>query len=185
MNNQAPYNFADFYKKYYRKAFLFAKSYVHDHWDAEDIASEALIHFREIREQHEINHPLTFLLAIVKNKSIDYLRHELTRQEALATMSDTGLREINTRIITLEAFQPEEVYSEEIRTIVENTLNSLPAKTKEIFLMSRFRDMSKKEIASALGLTPKGVEYHLSVALKKLRITLKDYLPSFFFLFFP
>jgi RNA polymerase sigma-70 factor (ECF subfamily) len=185
MNSSTPYNFADFYKKHYRKAFLFAKSYVHDPWAAEDIASDALIHFRDIREKHEIDHPLTFLLAIVKNKSIDHLRRELTRQEALATMSDTGLREINTRITTLEAFQPEDVYTEEILAIVKATLNSLPAKTKKIFLMSRFRDMSRKEIASALGLTPKGVEYHLSVALQKLRAALKDYLPTFFCLLFP
>jgi RNA polymerase sigma-70 factor (ECF subfamily) len=184
MNSSAPFSFAEFYKNHYRKAFLFAKSYVHDHWVAEDIASEALISFWEIREKHEINHPLTFLLSIVKNKSIDYLRHELIRQEALATMSDTGLREINTRIITLEAFDPEGVYSGEIQSIVKNTLDSLPERTKEIFLMSRSRNLSKKEIASVLGLTSKGVEYHISVTLKKLRIALKDYLPTLCFLFF-
>lgn len=33
------------------------------------------------------------------------------------------------------------------------------------------------EIAQALGLSLKGVEYHMSKALKELRVALKDYLP--------
>lgn len=178
------FNFNDFYKKYYRKTFLFAKSYVHDIYIAEDITSEAIISFWETVRKHEIHYPLAFLFSIVKNKSVDHLRHELTLQEALAQMSELGLRELNTRIATLEACDPEKIYSEEIKTIVDSTLNSLPERTRKIFLMSRFQNLTKEEIATALGISKKGVEYHLSNALKSLRITLKDYLPIFYFVYF-
>ncbi|MDR2968268.1 MAG: RNA polymerase sigma-70 factor [Tannerellaceae bacterium] len=174
-------NFNEFYKQYYRKAFLFAKSYVHDVWIAEDIASEAIISLLGTIRKHEIHHPLTFLFSVVKNKSIDHLRHELIRQEVLAQMSEVGLRELNNRIVTLDACEPEMIYSEEIKTIVDATLNSLPERTREIFLMSRFQGLTKEEIAAALGITSKGVDYHISNALKNLRITLKDYLPVFCF----
>lgn len=176
-------NFNDFYKKYYRRTFLFAKSYVHNKWASEDIASEALIAFWENIKKQEIHHPLTFLFSIVKNKSIDYLRHELTHQEALAQMSEVGLRELNTRITSLEACEPEKIYSEEVKAIVESTLSSLPERTREIFLMSRSQNLTKEEIATALGITTKGVEYHISKALKSLRVTLKDYLPIFYFIY--
>lgn len=177
------FNFNDFYKRYYRKTFLFAKSYVHDSWAAEDIASEALVSLWETLKRHEIHHPLTFLFSIVKNKSIDFLRHELTHQEALSNMSEIGLREINTRIATLEACDPEKIYSEEIKSIVESTLNTLPERTKKIFLMSRFQNFTKEEIATVLGITTKGIDYHISNALKSLRVTLKDYLPIFYFVY--
>jgi len=183
-DEQTPFDFDGFYKRYYRKTFLFAKSYVHDTWVAEDIASESLMVLWQNVRKYEINHPLTFLFSIVKNKSIDYLRHELTRQEALAEMSDIGLREINTRISTLEACDPEKIYSKEVNAIVESTLNTLPEKTREVFLMSRYQYLSKDEIAKALGMTTKGVDYHISKALKSLRITLKDYLYIFYFLYF-
>lgn len=179
-----PFNFNDFYSAYYRKTFLFAKSYVHDTFAAEDIASEAIISFWETTKKHRINHPLTFLFSIVKNKSIDYLRHELTRREALADMSEVGLREIKTRMETLEACDPEKIYSEDISAIVHATLNSLPDKTREVFLMSRFQNLTKEEIAEALGITTKTVEYHITKALKSLRITLRDYLPIFYFVYF-
>lgn len=82
LEKSTQFNFNSFYQIHYRRTFLFAKSYVHDAWAAEDIASEALTSLWEIMKKNEIHHPLTFLFSIVKNKSIDYLRHELTHQEA-------------------------------------------------------------------------------------------------------
>ena len=50
--------------------------------------------------------------------------------------------------------------------------------------MSRFENKMNKEIAENLGITVKGVEYHISKALKEFRISLKDYLPLFYFFFY-
>ncbi|HAY24139.1 MAG TPA: RNA polymerase sigma-70 factor, partial [Bacteroides sp.] len=41
-----------------------------------------------------------------------------------------------------------------------------------------------KEIAEEMEISIKGVEYHISKALKVLRVTLKDYLPLFYFFFY-
>jgi RNA polymerase sigma-70 factor (ECF subfamily) len=172
-----PFHFNDFYVKHYRRTFLFAKSYVHDAWVAEDIASEALIILWETAKRQEIRHPLTFLFGIVKNKAVDYLRHEIARQEVLAAMSETGIRELNTRISTLEACEPEKFYTREIMEIMEATLKSLPGKTRRIFLMSRFHNMPRDVIAQRMNLSSKSVEYHLGKALASLRHSLKDYLP--------
>ena len=46
--------------------------------------------------------------------------------------------------------------------------------------MSRFENKTVKEIAEETNITAKGVEYHIT---KALRINLKDYLPLFYFLF--
>jgi RNA polymerase sigma-70 factor, Bacteroides expansion family 1 len=170
------FNFDGFYRRHYGKAFLFAKSYVHDFWAAEDIASEALISLWEMKKKDEIRDPLAFLFSIIKNKSIDYLRHEVIRQKALAVVSEVGLRELHTRITSLEACDPEKIYTEDIKKIVKDSLRSLPAKTREIFIMSRSRNISKKEISEFFKITHKGVDYHLSKALKCLRFNLKDYL---------
>lgn len=183
MGESEQFNFNDFYNRCYRKTFLFAKSYVHDHWVAEDIASESLISLWEIMRTNEICHPLTFLFSIVKNKSIDHLRRELHKQETLTTLSEVGIRELHTRISTLEACEPELIYSEDVKQIVDMTLKSLPEVTREVFILSRFRYLSKKEIAEAFGMTTKGVDYHISKALKSLRVSLKDYLPIYFSLF--
>ena len=177
------FNFNGFYQRYYEKAFLFAKSYVHDFYAAEDIASESLISLWEIKKKKDIHDPLAFLFSIIKNKSIDYLRHEVVRQKALAVMSEVGLRELHTRIASLEAYDPEGIYTEDIKKIVKDSLRSLPEKTREIFIMSRSRNISKKEISDIFKITNKGVDYHLAKALKCLRFNLKDYLPVLILLF--
>jgi RNA polymerase sigma-70 factor (ECF subfamily) len=177
-------NFNEFYKKHYRKCFLFAKSYVHDDWTAEDIASEALIKLWELAKLKDMEYPPALLFSILKNKSLDHLKHESIKQEVLSTLTIDGQRELSIRISTLEACDPEQMYSTEVQNIIESTLNKLPEQTRKIFLMSRFENLTRQEIADALGISKKGVEYHISKALKNLQINLKDYLPFFYFLFF-
>ncbi|MDY3789611.1 RNA polymerase sigma-70 factor [Bacteroides fluxus] len=170
-------NLEKYYQLYYKKAYLFAKSYVRDQYVAEDIASDALVKLWVIMGENEIRHPLTFLLSIVKNKSIDFLRHEVIRQEALANMSDVGMGGGNARISALGSCEPENIYSKEIEYIIRDTLNALPDRTRNVFLMSRYQNLPKGEIAKRLNFTSKGVEYHIIKALKSLRVNLKDYLP--------
>lgn len=51
-------------------------------------------------------------------------------------------------------------------------------------MLSRFENRSNKEIAETVGLSVKSVEYHIGKALKVLRVSLKDYLPLFYLLFY-
>ena len=54
----------------------------------------------------------------------------------------------------------------------------------QLDLEAVFENKMNKEIAENLGITVKGVEYHISRALKEFRISLKDYLPLFYFFFY-
>lgn len=55
-------------------------------------------------------------------------------------------------------------------------LAHLPGHTREIFQLSRIEHQTVPEIAVRLKLSPKAVEYHLTRALKLLRVSLKDFL---------
>ena len=48
-------DFNSIYTTYYRKAFLFTKSYVHDEMVAEDIVSDVLIKLWEILKERPID----------------------------------------------------------------------------------------------------------------------------------
>jgi RNA polymerase sigma-70 factor (ECF subfamily) len=176
--------FKDFFASWYNRCFLFAKSYVHDDWVAEDIASGALIKFWEITRSQDIEHPKTLLFTIVKHKTLDYLKHESVRQKTLMSLEDYGKRELEIRISTLDACMPEKIFETDIQNIIHTTLSNLPKKTQQVFRMNRFQNISKKEIAEKLKITVKGVDYHLAKALKSLRECLKDYFPLIPFLFF-
>ena len=184
MSNAIVNSFNEIYTSYYKKSFFFAKSYVHDDLAAEDIASESLIKLWEKLKTEKIDYIEPLLLTILKNKALDYLKHEEVKRTAFESMVDWHQQELSIRISTLESCDPNEIFSDEVESIIRETLKLLPEQTRQIFLLSRFENKSNKEIAELMGISVKGVEYHISKALKALRITLKDYLPLFYFFFY-
>lgn len=169
----------------YRPRFIrFANTYVKDLAIAEDITDESFMVYWS--NKHNIapdsNIP-AYILTIIKNKSINHLREQQLHNKLLGKLSEHYIWKLNTQIATLEAFDPNEIFSEEIKRIVDEALASLPAKTLEVFILSRYKNKSHKEIADMLGITTKGVEFHISKALSVLRVRLKDYLPLFILLF--
>lgn len=176
-------NFNKFYTLYYNRCFLFAKSYVHNDLVAEDIASESLIKLWELSENESIENPSRLLYVVLKNKALDYLKHEKIKQKTLETISVDATRELEIRISTLEASNPDKIFGKDVQEIFQKAISSLPKQTRMIFEMYRFDNISKKEIADYYSISVKGVDYHISKAQSILKENLKDYIPLFLLLF--
>lgn len=174
--------FSDIYKTYFKKSFFFVKSFVHDDMAAEDITSDALIKLWDIMKTEEVRCLEVLLFVILKDKSLDYLRREEMKRNAIASITNWQDRELSKRINTLQACDPTEIFSDEVLNIIRSTLKQLSPQTQQIFIMSRFEDKSNKEISIQIDLSIKSVEYHITKALKVLRIALQDYLPLYFLL---
>lgn len=174
--------FNNIFIKHYEKAYRFARLYVRNDQVAEDIATESLVKLWETMKKETVGKPLAMLLTILKHKSLDHLKKQISIEEAFEAMAVWQQQELSIRISTLEACNPNDIFSEEIQNILTRTLEELPSQTRRVFMMSRFEQKSGKEIAEELGMTVKGVDYHIAKALKALRISLKDYLPLIYFL---
>ena len=113
---------------------------------------------------------------------MNHLRQERFHNEQNNSLSELALWELDFKISALSACDPYELYTHEVQEIVNQTLEKLPSKTRQIFLMNRYEDISYPEIAQRLSINQKTVEYHISKALKVLRLVLKDYLSWLIFL---
>ncbi len=60
------------------------------------------------------------------------------------------------------------------RTLHDLAIQRLPPKCRIIFIMSFIRDMRNKEIATELNISEKTVEAQITIALKRLRMAVKD-----------
>ena len=175
--------FDELFRVFYSRLFCFAKSYLRDESIAENIVQDAFLLLWERRETlRSDSNVQAWLLTVVKNSAINHI-NRLNRQiKAETVYGERIARELDLRIASLEACNPEYIFSKEVAEIIQKALGLLPEKCREVITMSRFEDMSNKDIAEKLGITVKGVEYHITNALKKLRMELKDYM--LFLLFF-
>ncbi|MCL3853848.1 MULTISPECIES: RNA polymerase sigma-70 factor [Parabacteroides] len=167
----------------YKGRFIhFARTYVDDEMMAEDIAVESLMYYWENRRKLDTHTNVpAYILTVIKHKCLDHLRQLRVQEDYEEYVKTNEARKLNIRITTLEACNPERIFSKELQELVDKALLSLPPQTRDIFTRSRYHSQSHKEIADALGISTKAVEFHITKALKVLRVALKDYLPALFF----
>jgi RNA polymerase sigma-70 factor (ECF subfamily) len=65
--------------------------------------------------------------------------------------------------------------SEELRRALQEAIQTLPDKRRQVFLLSRFKHMSNKEIALRLDLSVRTVEKHIELALRDIRRRVSPY----------
>ena len=145
--------------------------------DAEEIVEDSLLWIWENRETLVIESSLnSYLFKMVYRRALNKLAHIDATQRA-----DTRFYEEMQ-----EMLQDTDYYQvEELTRRIEEAIAALPESYREAFVMHRFRDMSYKEIAETLGVSPKTIDYRIQQALKQLRTDLKDYLPLLLPLLFP
>ena len=145
---------------------------------AEDLVSDSFMSFWENRGRIPADANLqTYILIIVRNKCLDWLRAQSLHAKIEQEVYELRRRVLAADIRSLQAFNPEEIFSEEVAAIVRQSLDRLPELTRDVFIARRFEEMSYKEIAEKYGITVRRVEFELEKAVKQLRVALKDYLP--------
>lgn len=168
-------NFDKIYVLYYSRMFRFAKEYVLFDEDAENIVQDVFLLLWEKRGVLDIQISLvSYLFALVKNKSLDYLRHKV--------IADEYKQELSAKLTALELLNYSFTSDEEIEQILMTAINKLPERCRQVFLKSRIEGKRNREIANELNLTVSTVENQMTIALRKLRVELKDYLPLLLFL---
>lgn len=147
--------------------------YLHSKEIAEEVALEIFTYVWEKRETLQIRATFkSFLFASAKNKAISHYRKE---HKAIFTSLDTGdylMQEVSGAQQFME--------NNELREIIDVAISKLPWKSRQIYQLAWEDNLSHKEIAEQLGITPKTVENHVGIALRKLRESLSPYYQQIF-----
>ena len=177
-------NFDSIYVNNFSRLFLFAKEYVLFDEEAENIVQDIFLMLWEKKDILRVDVSLTaYLFTLVKNKCIDFLRHRMVEQIYSENIQQEYNEELNVKLFALESFDHNFSSEEQIEILLRNAIDKLPERCRLIFIKSRIEGKKYKEIAEELNLSVNTVEGQISIALKKLREELKDYLPLLLFLF--
>lgn len=161
---------------YYSGLCAFAAKITNDEKVAEDVVQDLFVAlWLKAGELHITTSVKNYLFTSVKNRTFDHLKYRNRKD-----------KKENSFCRTIE---PSENLSSlwfaesELEAIVENSLNKLPPRCREVFELSRFEGLKNQEIAEKLGISKRTVELQVSNALKHLRSDLKPHLSVFLLAF--
>lgn len=167
--------FDSVYRHYFRRLCAFCSQYVNEQEEIEEIVQETMMWLWENRSILMAELTLkTLLFTIVKNKALNRLSHFEIRRKVHQEIVDKYESEFNN---------PDFYLGNELLYLYEEALKQLPKEFREAYEMNRNKQLTHKEIAERLNVSPQTVNYRIGQALKLLRVALKDYLP-FFILYF-
>ncbi|MDQ1155150.1 RNA polymerase sigma factor [Brevundimonas sp. SORGH_AS_0993] len=129
--------------------------------DVEDLVQEVFLRLTRRTEAEAVGNWEGYVFAIANSVLADTFRREGRRIPQLGA--------VEPWTATLDDRSPERIYlaREEIDTVVRGLLE-LPEKTRFVFVLNRYEDLTYREIAGRLGLSVSAVEKHMMRALAHL-----------------
>ncbi len=161
------------YHEFFGVLYHLCLNYLHNEKVAEEIVQDTFMKLWEIREtlNDQIN-IRNFLYTITKNNCLNYLRNQ---KISLKHQENVKYLEMQFNYEALEKLG-NYIQFEELRSKIDEAILKLPTELIETFQLSRFEELSYKEIAEKQNISIKTVEARISKSLRILRIELKDYL---------
>lgn len=157
--------FGYLFERFYPVMVEQAYARIHDLQAAEDLVQEIFVDYWQKRRELQIKSNLAgYFLTAVRYKVYRYI----DRQRLVTPLSEDHDKHY---------FEKGDILAfEELFEQLQILVDKLPAKEKEVFLLSRFEHLKISEIAEKLNIAPQTVNNRMSQALKFLRTELKHYL---------
>ncbi|MBN8677431.1 MAG: RNA polymerase sigma-70 factor [Chitinophagales bacterium] len=142
---------------------------VQDESTCEDLAQELFVDLWNKRESLDIHTSLrAYLRRAAVNKTLNYLksqkRFQYEESDDLNNMADHSDRDIRQK-----------ESQESLEKVLHAAIDTLPEKCRLVFNLSRFEQLSHKEIAEKLGISVKTIENQITKAMKVLREALTQH----------
>ena len=160
--------FRGIYERYFKSLCIYLCCYTPDILAIQDVVQDVFV---KLWLTGRVKNTRAWLLEASKNLMLNRLRNDKNRSEILRRW----LKESN---ITSESSL--DVHSlEKLLELVENAVETLPPMCREIFIMSKYKNMTYRQIACHLDKSVKTVENQMGIALRKIREYVNEKVSSF------
>lgn len=154
--------FRELFNRYWEKLYIAAYKVLGDEMVCEDIVQDIFLDLLVRSSGMTIENVKAYLYKAVQFQVAGHIKK---------------LRFLRKRAEIIENYTignniEEQISSGEVQSILDKSIALLPVRCREVFYLSRFEDLSNKEIANKLGISVFTVETHMKKALKYLRKSL-------------
>ena len=132
---------------------------------AEDIAQSTFVKLWENCKILKKEQAKSFLFTTAIRLSLNQIKHQKVVEDFKIKLVSKVSHEESPEFILEE---------KELKKELEQAINNLPEKQREVFLMNRFQSQSYSEISESLDLSVKAVEKRMHLALLTLRKVVKN-----------
>ncbi|MBO9732108.1 MAG: RNA polymerase sigma-70 factor [Chitinophaga sp.] len=154
--------YAQLYRHYWNEVYSLALSFLKSPALAEDTLQEVFVKLWLKRESiHEWKDFRAYFMTMVRHEIINTMRQG--KRQLL-------IRDLHAGVDAVEAAPPEALlHSKETIALLQNAVNTLPVKQREVFLLSRTNGLTHDQIAAQMQLSKKTVANLITLALNQIR----------------
>ncbi len=154
--------------KLYNPLLNFVFGMVREREPAEELVQDVFVNFWVKRDSIQITASLkSYLYRAARNHALNFIKRRKFEQEYHRGLAQSAIISKND---TEDTFQ----FSELEKKLAE-AIEGLPDSCREIFKLSRFEELTYKEISETLDVPVRTVHYQIGLALKDLRSKLKGF----------
>lgn len=157
--------FEAIYKRLYQRLSNFSCQFTKDDKLSEDIVHEVFMKLWEHRSEVQLKSVDALLFKMVRNLCLNHIKHLKVVENKNVDIVQTRRWEELYRIDFVRD-EPYLLIEKELEERINQTLNALPDKCQEVFILSRVNGLKNKEIAVRLNISLKTVEKHIGRALQ-------------------
>jgi len=157
--------FDDLFEAHGKRLYHFALGYLKSIPDAEEIVQEVFLKIWKNRKR--LNSELSFksyLFTIAYRQIAETLKKRLKAQR--------HLDQIAAQVLPPDYEEEERTDYQSLLELVNANIEKLPGRQREVLLMKKMAGLKIADISRELNISPKTVEYHLSAALRNLKVGL-------------
>jgi RNA polymerase sigma-70 factor (ECF subfamily) len=163
--------FENIFRRYSMPLFYYAVKFVDDE-EARDIVQDVFVKLWKAKNLTVHTSLNSLLFTMVRNKCLQHIEKEKVR-ERYSISALYALREDELRFFSEGKTS---LIEEELENKLNEILDALPPRCKQVFMMSRFENKKNKEIAEELGISLKAVEKQITLSLCFFREKLKSFM---------
>lgn len=140
---------------------------------ADDIYQELFVRLRAGTLPDDLSNPKGYLFRMAHNLANEMARARRRQLARDADWTDANTQKVGIDTVSDAARADDALESKERLALVMRALESLPVKSRDIFVMCRVQGLSHRDIADAMRISTKTVEKHMTAALKHLSLSLR------------
>lgn len=161
--------FKKIFEDHYANLCRYAITLLQDSDNSQSLVQNVFVRLWENRCQlGKVQSLPRYLTTMVKHEAINHLKRE-QRQIRMPRLPEDGRTDQSAENL---------VRQNEIQERIILALGALPERCRQAFEMSRFENLSNREIAETMQISVKGVEALITRSMKILRTELSEFLPS-------